>query len=214
MTTWGDLLADIRTDLKDTSASPRWSSDTLFLYAKDAIRAYSADLPKLVYREALAASNGSFPLPGSFIAVISVESAEGETLEKLDIRPGVSRRLPTRATRFFTAGGRLYLDLPPANGDTVLLTYQAVHDLPTSKDDLAMALSVPTEDEELIRLYVRAKAIEQMRTAQSGLDRFKPGSGDRDDNPLAPEFHNLMAEFNRRIAMKLGGIVQLYSPRR
>ncbi len=47
-------------------------------------------------------------------------------------------------------------------------------------------------DEELIRLYVKAKATEQIRTQQSSLDRFKPGNGGRDDNPMNPEVRDLM----------------------
>ena len=61
MSTWGALLADLRTDLKDTGATPKWSDDTIYLFAKDAIRAYSVDLPLIVYREELAAEVAHSP---------------------------------------------------------------------------------------------------------------------------------------------------------
>jgi hypothetical protein len=53
-----------------------------------------------------------------------------------------------------------------------------------------------------------------MRLAQASLDRFKPGSGDRDDNPMIPEFCQLMEEFHARVAQKLGGVVTIYQAKR
>ncbi len=50
MTTWAQLLADIRIDLKDTGTTPRWSDAALYLYAKDAIRDYSSYFPLRVTR--------------------------------------------------------------------------------------------------------------------------------------------------------------------
>jgi len=214
MTTWGILLSDIRIDLKDTGATQRWSSDTLYLYAKDAIRAYSQDLPRPVHRAAIAATNGAYPLPGNFLTVTSVEGANGAYLSRYDVRPGVRRVVPTQPTKFYVSGRFIYADAPPADGDILYVSYNAIHDIPSAADDLTSELSIPLEDEELIRIFVRAKVIEQMRTSQSSLDRFKQTSGDRQDNPLAPEFKDLMEEFDRRIAMKLGGVIHLYNPRR
>jgi hypothetical protein len=213
MTTWGSLLAEIRIDLKDTGATPRWSSDTIYLYAKDAIRAYSQDLPLEIHSEAIAAISGSYPLPGNFLAVTSVENANGY-LSRYDVRPGRKSRTPLHATKFYVSGRRLYTDLPPTDGDIIHVTYRAIHDIPTVADDLTSELTIPVEDEELIRIYVKGKVIEQMRTGQSALDRFKPGSGDRTDNPLSPEYKSLFDEFDRRIAMKLGGVIHLQSSRR
>jgi hypothetical protein len=214
MSTWGELLADIRADLRDSGETKRWTDEMLFLFTKDAIRAYSADLPLFVYRTELAASNGKFPLPASFLSVVTVELEQGVYLEKFDPRPG-RRFIPqARATRFFVSAGYLHLDAPPTDGDTVLLSYRAMHDLPRSEDDLEAVMTVPAEDEELIRIYIRAKVAEQMRLAQASLDRFKPGSGDRDDNPMIPEFRQLMEEFHARVAQKLGGVVTIYQAKR
>lgn len=209
MTNWGELLAAIRIDLKDTGDRPRWSDDTLFLFAKDGIRVYSQDCPRYMFRTRLTAEDGTYPLPSNFLSVSTVEIAEGEYLELFEPRPGRRLRTPGKPTKFFVAGGRLHLDLPPRDGEEVLLSYKAVHDLPTSKDDLTRTLSIPPEDEELVRLFVRARAVEQFRTSQANLDRFKAGAGDRDDNPLMPESKELMTEFRRRMAEKLGGIIIL-----
>ncbi len=210
MITWGSLLADIRADIKDTGERPRWPDDTLFLFAKDAIRTYSLDLPKLVYREELAATNGVFALPANFLAVVTVELAEREYLEPFGVRPGISRRKPHRATQYYVAGGSLHLDVPPAGEDTILLTYKALYEVPISKDDLACQITLPADDEETIRVYVKAKVSEQVRLSQSNLDRFKPGTGQRDDNPMLPEYETLMREFQLRIAQKLGGSITTY----
>ena len=70
-------------------------------------------------------------------------------------------------------------------------------------------MTSPVEDEEIVRLFVKAKISEQMRMRQSSLDRFKQGSGDRDDNPLLPEHNELMREYHYRIAQRLGGLIQL-----
>lgn len=209
MTTWSELLAAVRLDLKDIGDRPKWNDDTLFLFTKDAIRVYSQDCPRFIFRLALVASNGTFPLPPNFFAVSTVETQEGEYLEPFDPKPGRRLRTPLRATRYFVAGGQLHLDCPPKDGDTVLLSYRAIHDLPVSKDDLTFEFTIPAEDEELIRLFVRARAVDQMRTSQATLDRFKQGTGDRQDNPLMPESKELMLEFRTRIAEKLGGIITL-----
>jgi len=186
----------------------------LYLYAKDAIRAYSQDLPKPVHREPIAAINGTYPLPGNFLAVASVQDANGAYLSRYDVRPGTRRNAPARATKFYVSGRALYTDTPPADGEILYVSYSAIHDIPASADDLTSELSIPQEDEELIRIYVKAKVIEQMRTNQSALDRFKQTTGNRQDNPLSPEYKDLYAEFERRIALKMGGVINLYYPGR
>jgi len=209
MSTWGTLLADIRIDLKDAGTTKRWSDEIIFLFAKDAIRAYSVDLPMQVYREVLTAANGSFALPSQYTGIISVESSEGVYLARYEPLQGKRIKLPSEARSYYVSGYVLYLDVTPSDGDTILFSYKKSHDVPTSKDDTTKAMTYPAEDEEIIRLFVKAKVAEQMRLAQSGLDRFKPGSGSRDDNPLMPEHDELMGEFRRRIAERSGGIIHL-----
>ena len=209
MATWKALLADLRTDLKDTGATPRWSDATLYLFAKDAVRAYSVDLPNIVFRETLTAADGVFTLPTECIGIISVESSEGVYLDRFEPKPGKKVRLSSAIVSYYTSGGKLYLNKTPTNGDTVMMTYKAVYDLPISEEDDDTIINIPIEDEEIVRLFVKAKISEQMRLGQSSLDRFKPGSGARDDNPLLPEHNELMREYHERIAQRLGGMIPL-----
>lgn len=210
MSTWADLLADIRTDLKDTGTTPKWSDDTIYLFAKDAIYAYSNDLPLVIYREELTEESGAFALPTNFLAVIAVESSEGVYLDRFEVRPGRRVSQPSSATAYYISRGKIHLNATPADGDTILLSYKAFHDLPiTEEEGEETEMSIPVEDEEIIRLFIKAKISEQLRMNQSSLDRFKQGSGNRDDNPLLPEHNELMKEYHYRIAQRLGGMIQL-----
>jgi hypothetical protein len=90
-----------------------------------------------------------------------------------------------------------------------------VHTIPSTYLSTSTVMTFPTSDEELIRLYVKAKANEQTRTKQSALDAFKLGSGRRDDNPVAKEVGTLMDEYYAKIAERTpGGFVSLYRPGR
>ena len=214
MTTWGGLLADIRSDLKDTGATPRWGDDILYLFAKDAINAYSLDFPLLSIRQEIMAANGTFDLPSNYLDAISVETAPGEYLKPLHPSIGLKIGRSQKATSFYISTGKLHLDKKPQDGMTVLLSYYGKYDLPTSKDDKDFELDIPQEDEELVRLFMKAKIAEQIRLQQSNLDRFKPSSGARDDNPMLPEHNELMKEYRERVAERTGGIVNMYSTHR
>ena len=213
MTTWAQLLADIRTDLKDQSAtSPKWSDATLYLYTKDAIRDYSTHFPMRVDRAAVTINeDGSYTLPTNLLRIVEVEYPENTYLEHRQSRPGVTYQpaFSTAPKTYSVYGGRLILDGSPT--DPVLLTYEARHAIPADASDDTMELTVPEDDEELIRLYVCAKAVEQLRAQQSSLDRFKPGSGARDDNPLLPESRALMHEYRYKVSIRIGGgTIKLY----
>jgi len=200
MSTWATLLADIRVDLKDEAATKRWSDAALYLWAKDAIRDYSLNFPQMKYSEQLTLNSGSYALPSDFLEVISVEYPAGRYLDRRFERPPQSETYPTR---YYISGGRLYLDASPT-GDAYL-NYEAMHPVPSSATDTSFAITIPEMDEELLRLYIKGKAIEQIRSAQSNLDRFKLGSGDRDDNPLLPETNQVMRDYYNKIAERRGG---------
>ena len=75
----------------------------------------------------------------------------------------------------------------------------------------AFVFEVPDADLELIRLYVKAKVYEQMRSKQAALDRFKLGSGSREDNPIAPEVEDLMKIYHEKIMERIpGGDIELF----
>lgn len=214
MTAWDEVFSDIRTDLKDTSATPRWSDDSIFLWTKDAVRDYSLYLPLVMRRVELTLSGSSYPLPVDYLQDIYVECPRDNIIEMRMDRPGTKFSTVSVPSRYMVEGGQLYLNASPLAGDEVLLSYYARHTLPTAYSDTSV-ITVPDDDMELIRLYVKAKAAEQLRTQQAALDRFKLGSGDRDDNPLLPEYEILMSEYRNKIAERIGGgVVLLYRPGR
>lgn len=214
MTTWAELFADIRVDLKDTTNTPRFSDDAILLWTKDAVRDYSMHFPQIVHREELTLTGDSYPLPTSFIRELYIECPRDNFIETRMDRPGIGYYIVSVPTRYMVEGGLLYLNATPQDGQEVLLSYEARHDLPASYQD-DTDITVPDDDLELIRLYVKAKAAEQLRTQQAALDRFKLGSGSRDDNPLAPENQDLMMEYRKKIAERdAGGVILLYRPGR
>jgi hypothetical protein len=214
MSTWAQLLADIRTDLKDTGSTPRWTNEALYLYAKDAIRDFSTHFP-LLKRTTLTVAGTAYALPVDLVEIWNVECPAERFLERRLERPGSHYTKAGWPTQYYIEEGSLYLNGDPSDGDTVVLTYGALHTIPDSATDTTHTLTIPVVDEELIRLYVKAKATEQIRTQQASLDRFKLGSGARDDNPLEPETGNLMNEYRKKVAERYpGGIIKLYRPGR
>lgn len=211
MTTWADLLADIRADLQDTAvapATPKWSDSMLYLYAKDAIRDYSTWFPKRADRLEIAPIDGAYPLPNDFIEDINVEQPIDTYLVRRPNRPG-SQYLTSSLAHFYTIqGGSIYLSSP--SEDPIYLSYFCTHPVPASESDDTTVLTIPDMDLELVRLYVKAKVYAQMRGRQSALDRFKV-TGRRDDNPLEPETGDLMEDYRRKIAERLpGGEITLH----
>ncbi len=213
MTNWAEFLADLRSDLQDTtSATPRWTDKVLWVYAKDAIRDYSTWFPKRIDRYAMTLTAGTRALPLDFLVDIHVESPKDTYLERRKEIPGTKLKA---GKYYFVEGGNLYLGSP---SDEVYLTYQASRPVPP---DPTVVVDPPPEEEfvfeisdadmELIRLYVKAKVYEQMRSRTAALDRFKLGSGKRDDNPLQPEVADLMEIYHQKIAERFpGGNIELY----
>ena len=213
METWSSLLADIRADLQDTSDKPRWANDTLYVYAKDALRDYSTWFPRRLDRLELVLIEDKYPLPADFIEDIQVECPLNTFLERRLDRPGVKYR--KHRLYYFIQGGSLYLSGAPlgeggTNSSGLYLTYLASHPVPASSADLTFVLTVPDADMELVRLYVKAKIFGLMRSKTATLDRYKP-VGDRQDNPLAPETDDLWSEYYAKIAQRIpGGVISLY----
>jgi hypothetical protein len=198
---WGELKADIRSDLQDTTN--KHSDELLYLYVKDAIRDYSIWFPKRIDREELLKVNSGYPLPINFIEEIYVESPIDTYLEKRIIRPGTKVKTPLSATNYYIQGGNLYVSALDYT-EPVYLTYFSTHEVPTSETDDDFSITIPLMDIELIRIYVKAKIYERIRAKQASLDRFKP-VGTRDDNPIIPEVMDLMKEYKEGIQERLGG---------
>lgn len=191
------LLADVRIDLQDTGETPRWSDEILTLFIRDGISDYSTWLPRRRDRVKIDAVDGVFTLPPDFIEDIYVEAPLDTYLERRDERPGSRFITKVKPTQYFIEGGVLHLNGPHPS---IWLTYFAVHEVET----------IPERDVELIRLFAKARAYEQMRSKQATLDRFKM-SGKRDDNPLHPETYNLMNEYYAKVASRVSGsVIRLY----
>lgn len=204
MTTWGDFLGSLRSELADTASKPKWSDAQLFSYFKSALYDYSHYFPRRVDRATLAMSDDTAALPTDFVADIAVESPQDRYLEKRSNVPGKwFRDVGSHPTYYYTSGGNLYLNGSPT--DEVLLTYMALHLIPANEADTAYVLSIPDVDLELLSLHVKWSVYTDMRSKQSRLDRFDPGSGRRDDNPLSPETDALMDAYQRKISERIGG---------
>jgi len=204
---WNEFLAHVRIDLQDDSTTPRWSDKLLWMYTCDAIRDYSGWFSKRIDSVPLVEVDGSYRLPSDFVDEIAVENPLGVYLKRRQEFPGF--RLLQRSKTYHIEGERISLDYP--SDGQVYLTYYAVHDLPVSEEDVNFVFTVPMRDMELLRIYVKARVHEQMRGKTARLDRFKSGSGNRDDNPLTPEFKDLMLEYQEKLAERCAGrTVSLY----
>lgn len=215
MYTWKQLLADIRSDLQDTGDKYRFADTTLYLYAKDAIRDYSQWFPRRMDQVGLFLdpTGTYFPLPADYIEDIFAEAPKDRFLERRQEHPGLRYMQYLKPFYYWTEGGNLYLDCKTYT-DELLFTYYATHPVPASETDEDFALTIPDLDLELIRIYVKAKALGQTRSRQANLDRFK-NRGARDDNPLQPEYEDLMSEYDRKVAERsTGGVIRLYRPGR
>lgn len=211
MATWGSLLTNIREDLQDSGTTQKWSDTVLFLYFQDAVRNYSRFFPRLVVRT-LIAENDGYALPTDFLSIAAVESPLDTFLEERTTRPG-RKYTPSNNPKYYIDGSKIRLD-KAATGD-LYLTYYAHHSLPSKHEDIDFSLTIPEADGELIRLYVKGKVHEQLRGRTARLDRFKAGSGARDDNPLFPETNQYFADYYREIYGRLGGgSVELYAKTR
>ena len=218
---WGEMKAALRTDLKDTgTATPRWSDNDLYVFWMDAVRDYSLWFPYVPNRTQLSGTGaGPYTLPSDFVNVIFVEAPENRFLEERMPRPGV-RYLSQSGRPFYwyLLGGNLMLDVVPYDTDAVLLTYSAIHTVPSDVNDDTQNITIPDADLELPRLYVSAKAYGQMRSKQSSLDRFKTrvaAGNTRQDNPLEIEVRSILDEYYAKIAERIpGGTVRLNRPGR
>jgi hypothetical protein len=217
-TEWTDFLDEIRSDLQDTSGNPRWTDTMLWVYAKDAIRDYSMWFPRRMDQVALTPINGKYLLPTDFIEDIYVECPLGTFLERRRDRPGVKFIASNKLFFYTIDGGYLYTTSTPTQ--SIYLTYQGVHPVPDDEDGGAQeaqsgppavaavpeyAFTIPDADMELIRLYMRAKVYDQMRSRQASLDRFKLGTGTREDNPIMPEVREIMDRYYEGIALRTSG---------
>jgi hypothetical protein len=215
---WGALLEEIRTvDIDDASETPKHPDKNLYAYLRAAIGDYSQFLPLRKVDVVLAQdleNPKKFALPGDFLSEISVACPANRLLEPRRGRLGANVHPGNRPFFYLIENTTaLYLDTDPGEND-VILTYDAVHPLPTSETDTAFTFTLPLADIELIKLYVVAKVNVKIRNAQSKLDRFKL-AGTRTDNPIEEEVEDFFAEYKSKLSQRIPSkSITLYRPRR
>ena len=215
--TWAGFLAELRMELDDTGATPRWSDSVLYIMTRDGIWDYSQYFPLRTDKAALVSVVGNdkkFTLPASFIDDVLVECPEGNYLDVRRERPGVTLTTSSTPLFYYVDAGFLYLDVAPGSA-AVLLSYYGAHGIPASATDTTFAMTIPYSDLEVLKLYVQARVNVLIRNRQAQLDRFKLGSGTREDNPITEESVDFFARYNEAIAKRLRPqAVRLYRPRR
>lgn len=215
--TWASFLAEIRVELDDTGTTPRYPDSTIYVFTRDGIWDYSQYFPLRCDNQVLTPDQGNdkkYALPASFMDDILVECPSDNYLELRRERPGVKLSTSNSPLFYFTDAGYLYLDASPGD-DAVLLSYYEAHGIPASSTDTTFVMTIPMSDMEVLKLYVQARVNVMVRNRQSRLDRFKQGSGTREDNPLIEETVDFFARYNEAIAKRLRPqAIRLYRPRR
>jgi hypothetical protein len=221
VSTWASFLAELRIELNDpvpTTGSPRYPDDLLYLYARDGIRDYSQYFPMHINQEKLTAVVGSvreYVMPQDVLGIEDVQCPLDSHMQPRTERPGSQVSISKRLLFYYLIGSTLYLNSDPREGESVYLSYFALHSVPSSKTDATFTITVPNADLELIKLFVMGKVQIKVRNDQSRLDRFKVTSGPRDDNPMITEVADFMDRYHAGITERIrGGRIQLYRPRR
>jgi hypothetical protein len=215
---WGALLAEIRTvDIDDASETPKFSNAALYAYLREAVSDYSQFLPLRKVDAVLVSDAGNpkkFALPADFLSEVSV-ALGGRLLEPQRGRLGTNA-VPGSRPFFYRVENKsfLYLDADPGEV-SVVLTYDALHPIPSGPDDVAFELAIPLADIDLIKLYIEGKVNAKIRNAQARLDRFKLGNSARTDNPMASEVEDFFAAYKQKLAERIPSrSLTLYRPRR
>jgi hypothetical protein len=204
---WGDFLMELRTELSDAGATPKYSDELLFSYLRGGIVSLSEWLPRDFSRVELTASADNakqFALPPDFIEEYLVECPADNALSFKHARPGVRRTSSSRPLFYWVNAGNLYLDADPGDS-ALLLSYYGLHGVPTDASDTSFELTVPLRDIELLQLYILGRTFQRERSRQSMLDRFKLTTSDRTDNPITPEVNDFLVQYHEKLQERVGG---------
>ena len=217
MTTWANILAEMRTELQDTGTPSKYSNDLLYIYTKDGLRDYSQWFPLLKVNQLLTVDMvvaTKFAIPSDALDLAEVQCPLGKFLQARPVRPGDTLSVFSTPLFYTVDSLNVYLDMDPLPSG-VFATYHAVHPIPASSADTTFALTIPDADLELIKLFVLGKVQVAARTKQSSLDRFKMTAGPRDDNPMIVEASDYMLRYHQGITQRMrGGTIQLFRPKR
>src|SRR5688572_4845323 len=129
---WGDLLEELRDNLEDTSATPKYTDKQLYRYTREAVADYSQWLPLKKSDVTLTqdiVDPKKFALPADFIAEISVECPDDHFLEPRRGRLGTNVVTSNRPFFYRIDDTNLFLNTDPGD-NAVLLSYDAYHPMP------------------------------------------------------------------------------------
>ncbi len=200
MTTWADILADLRLDMDDTGENPKLDAETAFLYGKMAIRDYSRWNPRVMSAMLTLDSLGEAALPTGFISMIEVRDPDHNRILPLaNVTNPPQFSLASSQYRWWIEGGTFRMntwdDLPESPS---ISCTGGITSCQPPMTMISTVMTFPDEDVEAIFLYIRAKYTGQLRSKTSRADRFKrrvEAGNTRRDNPLTPEEDNLMDEY-------------------
>ena len=162
-------LLQFRDSLRNLlSDKTQWRDTLLTTWIQDAIRDYSASLPRLL-RSTINCLAGQTAYSLSSFTILQVRAVEypsGQTPRRL--------LAPLKRSHAGFAGGpyyelqadhlALYIGESPASGEDILLEYDSLHAIPSSD---STELTVPAQHFELLRLYVIWKATIQLETDEN-----------------------------------------------
>jgi hypothetical protein len=201
---WSALKSELRVELDDGGTTPKWGDEILYTYLREAVSDYSQYFPLAKDEVVLVPLSDvrKFTLPTDFIEEVSVECPLENILEMRKERSGFRISSGSKPSFYYVQGLAMYIDANPSS-DNAVISYSAVHPIPLNAADGTFVLTIPIVDIELIKLYVMAKVSVRIRASQSRLDRFKLGSGDRQDNPMVIETEDYFARYYQKIAERM-----------
>lgn len=173
MTTRMDIRNLCRRRLGDLAAPYHWSDLQINQWINDAIADYGQNFPRQLRLEIdTHADLQQYELPAGFQSVVSVEYPADED------PPEYLRRLAYTHVEFWELGGRydvvrrgdgtavdeLWLSDEPEDGKTIRLEFLADH---ASLDDDGDACTVPDRHLELLVLFVRWAALQELAASEA-----------------------------------------------
>jgi hypothetical protein len=188
MTTRAQLLTSTRAELNDAGVTKLWSDALLQQWLAEAIRSYSARLPKEATTTlSSVAGQAAYALPSDFARVVRVEhptrtyrvcaplvggDAAAEVLALVDLEASVQAAGPYTYDLY---GGSLVLDpAPAASGESIVLRYLATYAEPSADGD---TLATPVRDDDLLIWWVCARALDWISTDEAKRMRFERQRG-------------------------------------
>lgn len=200
MTTRDEFVNGLRLRLNDISTtSPRWGDEELAAHLEDAVRDYSKYFPRKREQQFVAdGTSWAYDLPEDLL--------DNQIMRVALVKDGVSlEQVPERmlrlrySTRYWEIiGTQIEFGWVPTLNLTLIVTYNAIHELPESGDS-----TIPYEDEDLIYLYAQAAAWQRIGGNDAALSRWNDEKK-RDDSPLIPHYVRLWSRYNDLVRQKQG----------